>query len=1676
MTDDELNQKALLSLLDEIRGRAQSEKEKGTLFEKLMLNYFKAEPTYADRFSDVWMWTDWAQQNGIDGRDIGIDLVARERSSEGYCAIQCKCYKEDTKITYKHTSTFFGSIGMVMHTTHGPVEFDSAIIVATALDSSVHLDTLLRSSKVPCQFIGLKELLNSRVDWKSVNKETGEVCLTPKFAPHDYQEEAIRDVLEGLATADRGKLIMACGTGKTFTSLRLAERYCGPESNVLFLVPSIALLSQSLHEWMEQAEYKMHAIAVCSDPKASQDKEPNFTQEALMDLPAKASTNVEEVSRQYAFWRNRGGMVVVFSTYQSIDVIIEAQKRGALPEFDLTICDEAHRTTGVDQPNSDEIDARNSRSKKGKKGSRKKKTQDTRSNFVLVHDAKLLRSRKRLYMTATPRIYTQSAKDRAADAECEIYSMDNSEIYGEELHHLAFSKAVSRGLLTDYKVLILCVNEKAAEEVFNRPVPREDDNPEQYQLDDAVKLLGCYNGLRKKIIGTPNIQVAQAPVSPLASTSYPAYVEEVLQAAEPSIDEEQHAALTESPTQEEDLLAGDYAPMRRAVAFTDTIEHSKLLCRSMDRLLAQLREVDRENPGQDGTLINCPTKHVDGSMNALKRNGLMTWLKANPDENECRILTNVRCLSEGVDVPALDAVMFLSPRRSQVDIVQAVGRVMRKATGKKYGYIILPIGIPADKPAHEVLDNDDKYDVIWDILQALRAHDDRFDAKINQIGLNQKAKSDKIIVGGIGIGTGDGKEDGFGTISGTQGFLDFEGKVEDWRGNIYARIVKKCGTRRYWESWSKDIAAIAIRQQKAITALLQDAETRKDFDTFLKGLQTNINPAITEKDAVEMLAQQAITRPVFDALFGGSDSFAARNPVSQTMDKMLSLIHEQTDERDQRKLQDFYESVRNRALGVDKSEGKQQVVTELYDKFFKNAFPAMAEKLGIVYTPIPIVDFIIHSVHHVLKKEFKCNEGLATPGVRVLDPFTGTGTFIVRLIQSGLIPKSAMQHKYREEMFASEIVLLAYYIACINIEEAYHKVMEAKEYEAFNGICLTDTFLMKTRKDTDFLGDEFRDNAERVQHLSNQDIRVIIGNPPYSVGQKNANDNNQNQSYPSLDDRIRETYVANICGNVQLARNLYDSYIRAFRWSSDRLGDEGVLAFITNSGFIDKLAMSGFRSSLLKEFSSVYCFNLRGALRGKTKFDSAREGENVFNIMTGVCIMVLVKNRKKRGIGKLHYHDIGDNLSKQEKLDKIAQFGNISKLPWEKLTPDAHGDWINQRETGFEAFLPLGEKRSKGKGNSQSIFDIYSGGILTARDAWCYNFSKNKLTENMEKTIRFYNNQLSKAKNKQEVQNSSIKWTRALHNQAERSKLSVFSACNIRHALYRPFTSALLYFDKLWNESPLQQSKLFPSSQHHNRVICIPAAGNRQGFSSFISSSLPDLHVYSDGTQCFPLYWYEKSEHAENSLGLNLEPRKDEDIQHPAITQWALEQFQRTYQDKSITRNDIFYYVYGILHSREYVEKYQDNLQRELPRIPFSKNFWDFRQLGEELADWHLNYETVEPYPLKEEGMGCLRVEKLRWENAATKEALVINKDITLRGIPAEAHEYIVSGRTALEWLIDRYKVRTDKKSGIVNDPNDWGKEHGNERYIIDLVKRVVRVSVETVKLVKQLPPLDIIE
>lgn len=922
----------LKGLLDKYRNDAQTEREKGTYFEELFIIYLKNEATYRELYSDVWTYVEWANTHGMDGNDAGIDLVAKTKGTDEFHAIQCKLYAEDYRIQKKDIDSFF--------TASGKKYFSHRIIAVTTNHWSKNAEDALKDQQPPVSKVDLNDLENSQIDWSQFHPDTSlkqqPVVLKAKKTLREHQEKALSKVSEGLGKADRGKLIMACGTGKTFTSLKIAESLAGKGKRVLFLVPSLSLLSQTLTEWTQESETPLHSFAVCSDSsigkkrKADDDIVHTFNHE----LRYPATTDSDRLALEMSKRHDNQHMSVVFSTYHSIEVISRAQKEHDLPSFDLIICDEAHRTTGATFDGESE------------------------SNFVKVHDADFIQSAKRLYMTATPRIYGDVSKVKAEQQSVELCSMDDKALYGEELFVVSFSEAVKKGLLVDYKVMVLAVDEASISKSLQNLLKDEDN---QLKVDDAAKIIGCWKALSKQDVS-------------------------------------------------EDLT-DDQEAMQRAVAFCQVIEppkpskrsrthkvSSKNIAGMFSEVVDAYHKYQLEKAGEDIDLekavyLKCEAEHVDGGMDATQKDEKLNWLKAQAPENTCRILSNVRCLSEGVDVPALDAVLFLTPRSSQVDVVQSVGRVMRTVRDKdgnhlkKRGYIVLPVVIPAGVEPHKALNDNKTYKVVWEVLQALRSHDDRFDAMINKMDLvgtdkskmeviaitdnmqkKTKRKPKKTKTDGDSIG----KKKTSGSDKHDPDQIGLKLEVDDVQKAIYAKIVQKCGNRHHWEDWANDIAKIANTHITRIQTILDNPKNTTEiaaFNAFAAELRDDLNDAISDSEVVEMLAQHLITKPVFDALFD-EYSFAKNNPMSKAMQTTLDILQTHRLDKETDTLQGFYESVKVRAEGIDSAEGKQKIVVELYDKFFRNAFPRMTERLGIVYTPTEVVDFIIHSVNDVLKAEF----------------------------------------------------------------------------------------------------------------------------------------------------------------------------------------------------------------------------------------------------------------------------------------------------------------------------------------------------------------------------------------------------------------------------------------------------------------------------------------------------------------------------------------------------------------------------------------------------------------------------------------------------------------------------------------------------------------------------------
>lgn len=1591
---NEVNVLTPYDLLRRLQEAASTPQQRGELFERFVAEYLRRDKYYSTLFSNVWRWSDWPGRSNL--ADYGIDIVAEEKDSGNLWAIQVKFH--ESKLDLNDIATFL--------TVSGQKLFSKRMLVtASALTKTA--ENALYEQEKPVVVLMLTDILQAPIDWNSFTwSQPEQLDWFPEKPLRPYQAEAVDAVVRGFTQTDRGRLIMPPGSGKTFTALRIAERLVGKGGHVLFLAPSIALVEQTLRSWLDDAAIPLRVFAVTSDRSVGRDSD-SLDRVTVLSIPP--TTNADDLAGA-ASKGEPDCMTVIVSTYHSIDVVSEAQQLG-LPDFDLIVADEAHRTTGVMQADGEDY-----------------------SYYLKVHDNGVVKGAKRLYMTATPRIFVPKLKSRLEEAGFDFYSMDDVNVYGEEFYRLGFGEAVDLGFLSDYRVVVFTITESEVQSRLFEFLNRGDTPP----VEEATKIVGVWAALNGRIQG------------------------------------------------------GSVPPLKRAVVFSGRIAESK-------RFAEQFRsttEAYEEATGMERSR-RFEVRHIDGSMSATDRKTCLDWLREPFESDEVRILSNARVLTEGIDVPALDAVVFLRPRRSVVDVVQAVGRAMRRAPGKRYGYVILPVIVNPDADAAEQLDKNEEFRTVWEVLGALRSIDDRFDATVRELAIRQLRErssvseeasdyGDDVIIIGPGERT-------------TQQTWDFAFE-QQLRTALFGKLVERVGDRKYLETLAKDVANVTLRLERHIKeALVHNSEfgeqARQAFSDLVTALQSIINPTVTEDDARGFLVQHIVTKPVFDALFEGY-SFLKENPIAQSLDR-VAAVFESFVQKETKTLENFYRQVRVRARGIDKETERQDFLRELYDVFFRIAFPGTAEQLGVVYTPVEVVDFLVYSAEAVLREEFGLS--LSDENVVILEPFAGTGTFLARIMH--IISRDALVRKYASgELWGNEILLLPYYIALANVESTYYAL--TGNHEPFEHLLLVDSFqLMETGgiKQLELFPEQY---TELMQKERDARVNVIVSNPPWFAWQEDENRGIKAVKYEKLDEAIGSTYAAS--SSAQLKNSLYDSYIRAIRMATDRLGRKGAIAFVTNNGFLDGRAADGLRKHLAGEFSKIYVLNLRG--NGRTSGERRRqEGDGIFDqgSRAGVALLVLVKDDSKPGPANIYYHDIGDYLSRETKFERLRQYGDIKGVEWTRIVPNSFHDWINQRSEQFANLPVLG---SKTRGESECIFSLYSGGLKTSRDVWAYNFSHASLTANMQRLIGEFNrhvelvrsNQLSRRNIDQKVNNDprKIAWSSGLKSKVLAGRQYTLGAAGvIVPAMYRPFVKSNVYYSRVFNERLGRLPSIFPEPGMYNIAICVPGPGNTKGFSVLAVDMVPDLHLIGD-TQVFPLYSYDPLKTSGRFDGTEGEdvvtgPSGTVYRRRVNITDWALAQYRSRYGD-SITAEDVFHYVYGVLHSPAYSEQFTTDLMKSLPRIPFvasGEDFWAFSRAGRELIELHLGYESVDPWPLEEKIQNSIsamrdcdlyRTQRLTFKKLSgrqyDKSTIIYNEFLYLTGIPAEAYDYVVNGLPAVEWLVERYRVTEDSASEIVNDPNRWMIEQQNPRYLVDLVKRVVRVSMETRRIVAALPELRIAE
>lgn len=1215
--------------------------DKGSLFEKISKQFLQ-EHDSANEYESIKLWGDW-ELRGKE-RDRGIDIVITTTSKE-YIAVQCKFHQNS--ISLNDISTFLTQLQSGV----GEVRFKKGIIISTSHLTSEALKAIeqIRSigMDIDIDIISEEDFIYSRIDWEKFDptKTQDEIPLCDKKKPRPHQTEAIKATKEYFSSPKnaRGKLIMACGTGKTYTSLKIMEAL--DPKITLFLAPSIALLSQTFREYAQEKSEPFYASIVCSDDKVGKSKDEDNDDIKFSELPIKPSTRLEDILSVRKKAQKENKRFIIFSTYQSALRIKEAQEAG-LNEIDLIICDEAHRTVGA-MYSSNERDDKNA--------------------FTLCHSDKNIKAKKRLYMTATPKVYSENSKAKAKEKDNVIYSMDDEEIFGEEIYTLNFSKAIALDLLTDYKVIILAVRKENLSGVTNSVNKKISQlKAKGTKLDKKLinnefvcKIVGTHKGLAKQDL----------------------------------------IVLDDENKEDNDLKSQkDTFVSQRAISFCKSIQTSKNIKDSFETIMECY---DEELKKKSFKNLQISIDHIDGTMNCKERLEKLEELNQF-QPSTCKVLSNAKCLSEGVDVPALDSVIFFDGKSAMVDIIQAVGRVMRKAKNKKRGYIILPIALTESeiKNLDEAVKNTN-FQNIWKVLKALRSHDPSlvdeatFKEKIKIFGSddNKKQNDEKTLFDAI--------------------------LLQDLADAVYNVMPTKLGDRNYWENFTKKTGNIARTLNNRLKMIFD--KNPEFFHGFLTSLRENIHQNIKEDEALDMITSHIITKPIFDAIFGDN----IQNPIAKALDKMVLKLSTLGLEGETKDLKNLYESVKTEALHAKSQKSQQELIKNLYNTFFKEAFKKQSEKLGIVYTPIEVVDFILRATNGILKKHF--NTDFNDKNITIFDPFTGTGSFIARLLskENALISDEALKEKFQKNLFAFDIVLLSYYIALINITQAAQN--RDSSLKNFKNIALTDSLDYleeKNDKGVFSLFEDLKENKDIKDTLADQNIRVIIGNPPYSAGAKSENDNNQNLSHPKLEKRVYEKYGKN--STAKVGNTTRDTLIQSIRMASDVVKDKGVVGFVVNGSFIDSKSADGFRKCVAKEFSHLYVLNLRGNARTSGE-ERKKQGDGIFDSgsRATVAIVFFVKDNSAPN-NTIFYYEAGDYLKREAKLNLLAGFENLESVPFSEITPNNKGDWINQRNDGFEKLIPL--KRDK-KLQNPSIFDINSNGVATNRDPWVYNFSPKILTQ-----------------------------------------------------------------------------------------------------------------------------------------------------------------------------------------------------------------------------------------------------------------------------------------------------------------------------------------------------------
>jgi predicted helicase len=1494
--------------------------EKGRLLEVATKLYLQEQGFTA------YLWQEWASQRGLPLQDTGIDLVA-EKDGEVF-AVQCKNW--DRVVPWRELGTFVGSLSLK------DLNFKGGFLVATSITKEVEKE-IERLGKIII-FVSADDL-NEYLDQAKALLE-GKPLIKEKKQLRPYQEQAIQSVLEGFKFHDRGKLIMPPGTGKTLVALRIAESF-GEGKLILFLCPSIALLDQSIKVWLKDSELPVHAYAVVSDRGVGRDDELNSR--SLLSFPA--TTSAEELLS--AFRLEEDKLNVIFATYQSLDVIKEAQRRG-LPEFDLIICDEAHRTAGVS------------------------KREET--NFKLVHSNENIKGKKRLYMTATPKVFDVGREDRERIEEenlVKIFDMNDEAIFGSTFYEYSFRRAIEEGYLSPYRIVVMTVDKKEVQEKLYQYLMSQD----RLSVDDTTKLVGLGKLIRGEVHnedGTPlNLSI------------------------------------------------------KRGIVFVNRVRTSEQIAQSFPTVFREYF----------GTQSPADIQHIDGNMSVFEKRGRINWLREGGQRSH--ILTNAKVLTEGIDVPALDFVAFFDPKESVVDIIQALGRVVRKAQNKEFGLVFIPLVVSTDKGTIDEQIERTSYKTLWQVLNAVASLDSAFQSQIRVILIedgNRTREIDPNREPMIVLDRGN-----------TQTSL-----FEPIRKYLSAKIVRsfRLGSI-FLRDWAQETAKTAKDLKDHVQiALEKDLSFRQKFEELRRALTTLLNESISDQDAINLIVQYILTKPIFDAVF------EYKSPVDKILDSIFEYFKHFL-QNNIRELDKFYEQVQAKASGLRNEEERQEFLRHLYTNFFSVAFKETTDEVGIAYTPVPLVSFIVKFVNYLTQKHF--GKSLDDEGVVLLEPFAGMGTFISIAIEN-MDPQKLEEKRKRKEIWANEILLLPYMAMVKNIESTIAR--KTGKHLPFETALWTDSFSLMEKlyekqapKLPMIIPEKFK---ELIDAQLKAKVNVIISNPPWRAWRENENVGRQNVRYRNLRMRIEQTYAkyAKQLGTT-LVNSLYDTYIQALRMASDRI-EEGVIGFVLNNGWLKGLAGRGVRKALSEEFAEVYVYDLRGDIRAKSK----KEGENVFPIQTGNCLLFLVKRKDKKVPAKIYYKAVKDYAKKEEKFAELREWEDKpDQIPWQEITPNKSHDWIDQGEEEFENFVKL----------DGVIFNTSSSALKTNRDAYAYNFSRDELKKHIGRLIDTFNEHLERVWNgeitpdnveeKIERDQRKIKWDGTLRNWLFRlTERQRFKDERAFPAFYRPFVPMQVYFDRVFNNSIYRLPSIFPTPDANNWAIVVSGVGKGRVFDAFITTKIVDISFHTTSVVLFPLYIYTE---VKTLYGTTLQKQYN-------IPDQALKLFRSALNDPNITKEDIFFYVFSVLSTPSYVERFRNNLSKELPRVPILNSFWEISKLGRELAGLQLDYQRyVWAVVMKEEKKELPEYSNLTItaeENALdeyvervmldkVRREILINGKVKVQGIPGFALECKVGNYPPIEW-VSKYLVREeDKDTGIVWDPMLRVEE------FIDIVKKLIAFS-----------------